>query len=125
MQPCEIIVDTSADPPLLRISGRLSADAVEDDLAPEVAALMKSPPPRLLVDLSSLTFIGSLGIGQILMLCGRVAEAGGGAAIIAEQPGVREAFERCRAEDTVTVCRSADEAGKVFAARRGPGGEPR
>ena len=119
MQPCDIVVDTLADPPLLRISGRLTADGVEDDLAPEVESLMKAPPPRLLVDLSGLTFIGSLGIGQILMLCGRIADTGGGAAIIAEHPGVFEALEICRAEDTVTVCRSAEEAGKVFAARHG------
>jgi anti-anti-sigma factor len=117
MQPCDIVVDLTALPPLLKITGRLSADAVED-LEPEIERMLAAPPERLLIDLSGLTFIGSLGIGQLLMLCGRIAGAGGGAAIVATHPGVHEAFVRCRAEDSVTLCSTHEEASRVFAGAR-------
>jgi anti-anti-sigma factor len=106
MQTCIIAADHDADPVVLRIVGFLDTLAVER-LDLDVTRLLALRPKRLLIDLSGLTFISSLGIGQLLMLCGHVAGCGGVCVIVADHPTVREALARCRVEALAPIWNTA------------------
>jgi anti-anti-sigma factor len=106
MQTCIIAADHDADPVVLRIVGVLDTHAVER-LDPEVTRLVVQRPRRVLIDLSGLTFICSLAVGQLLMLCGHVAGCGGVCVIVADHPTVREALARCRVEALAPIWNTA------------------
>jgi anti-sigma B factor antagonist len=73
-------------------------------------------PPRLVVDMSAVTGLGSRMIGQLAHLHKQVRAAGGRLALCQLQPDVFEVIQICNLTTLFSVYPSEDEAVKSFAA---------
>jgi serine/threonine-protein kinase RsbW len=80
---------------VVRVLGDASVVTVEK-LHRELGALSLAPPRLVILDLSALDFVASLGMGAILAFDKRVAHEGGYVRLAALQPNVHEAFRHAR-----------------------------
>lgn len=87
---------------LLRLEGDADVDhAVE--LAAALDALTKEAPGLVILDLSGVPFISSMGIGTLFTFSHAVKKAGGEARLASARPDVAEALRRCRAEQVIAI----------------------
>lgn len=77
---------------VLEIGGEIDLHSAPD-LRNELHRLTESKAPRLVVDLTEVTFIDSTGIGVLVGGLRRAREKGGSLAFCAAQPRVRRVFE--------------------------------
>jgi anti-anti-sigma factor len=87
---------------LLRIEGQVDLASIAD-LDSAITALIAARPVRVVLDLSQMTFISSLGIGSIVNLRNALVRHGGSVLVAAPQPMVAEAFRRVRLDDLLAV----------------------
>lgn len=78
--------------PIIVVAGRLDTSKTKafDD---QVASLLTQPNPRILLDLHSLTFLGSLGLRSIFKLIKHAAVSSGRAAAFSVPPMVLEVLD--------------------------------
>lgn len=89
-----------------RILLRLVGDADVEHAVEFAAALdgVRKESPRLVViDLSGLAFISSMGIGTLFTFAHAMAKAGGEARLAAANENVGTALERCRANQIMKI----------------------
>lgn len=92
--------------PAQRILLRLVGDADIDHAVELAAALdgVRKESPRLVVlDLSGLAFISSMGIGTLFTFAHAMAKLGGEARLAAPNENVGTALERCRANQIMKI----------------------
>ena len=87
---------------LVRIRGDLDLQVVER-VTEAVAALESDAPELIVIDLSRLTFMDSSGMGVIAAAHARAREAGRRFAIVRPPAGVRQAFDRTRLDEVITI----------------------
>jgi anti-anti-sigma factor len=88
----EIAQERDGEVIVVRLSGRLdssTAKTVEDGL---VAAIAGAAPPRIVIDLTGLSYISSAGLRVLLLTNRKVAGAGGRMALCGLTAAVREVF---------------------------------
>ena len=106
----DVQTETEGSSALVRIRGDL--DLQVDDQVADVQARIESDEPELLViDLSSLSFMDSSGMGVIAAAQLRAVDAGRRFAIVIPPPGVRQAFERTKLSEVMTT---TDDLAKVY-----------
>ncbi|HKH22620.1 MAG TPA: STAS domain-containing protein [Solirubrobacterales bacterium] len=98
----ELQTDTAGSSALITIRGDLDLQVV--DQVTEALARVESDEPELLaIDLSGLSFMDSSGMGVIAAACIRASDAGRRFAIVIPPAGVRQAFERTKLSEVITV----------------------
>jgi anti-sigma B factor antagonist len=106
----DLETETEGTSALVRIRGDLDLQTV--DQVTEVLGKIESPQPELLViDLSRLTFMDSSGMGVVAAAHVRALEAGRRFAIVRPPAGVRQAFDRTRLDEVITI---ADELAGIY-----------
>lgn len=91
-----------------------------------------APSARLVIDLSTVTFVDSAGLGALIGGIRRVRELGGEVAVACDRPTIRRLLQTTGFERIVAVCDTAEEAvlslglrsGETAATSAGPGGQP-
>jgi anti-sigma B factor antagonist len=94
--------ETEGSSALVRIRGDLDLQVV-DQVTEVLSAIESDNPELLVVDLSRLTFMDSTGMGAIAAAHVRAIEVGRRFAVIRPPAGVRQAFERTRLDEVITV----------------------
>ena len=87
---------------LLRMTGQADVAAVPD-IERAFLQITTARPGLVVLDLSQLNFISSLGIGDLLNLRKALARHGGSVRCAAPQPMVAEAFRRVRLYDVLDI----------------------
>ena len=106
----DLETETEGTSALIRIHGDLDLQVV--DQVTEVLGKIESARPELLViDLSRLTFMDSSGMGVVAAAHVRTLEAGRRFAIVRPPAGVRQAFDRTRLDEVITI---ADELADIY-----------
>jgi anti-sigma B factor antagonist len=98
----DLETETEGSSALVRIRGDLDLQVV--DRVTEALARIESDEPELLViDLSRLSFMDSTGMGAVAAAHARAQEAGRRFAIVRPPGGVRQAFDRTRLDEVITI----------------------
>ena len=106
----DIQTEAEGSSALVRIRGDLDLQVV-DQVADVLARIESDEPELLVVDLSSLSFMDSSGMGVIAAAQLRAVDAGRRFAIVIPPPGVRQAFERTKLSEVMTT---TDDLAKVY-----------
>ena len=72
----------------------------------------------LIVDLSEVDFMSSIGIGSLVRVANNARRRGGNLVLLDPQPIVRLVLEKTRINEVITICNTLDEA--VSAVRESP-----
>jgi len=98
----DLETETEGSSVLVRIRGDLDLQVV--DRVTEALRTVESDNPELLVvDLSRVTFMDSTGMGVIAAAHVRAIEVGRRFAVVRPPAGVRQAFERTRLDEVITI----------------------
>lgn len=87
---------------LLRLDGQLDVTAVPD-FERDLLEITTAPPGLVVLDLSRMSFISSLGIGALLNLRKALGRHATSLRFAAPQPLVAEAFRRVRLYDVLDI----------------------
>jgi anti-sigma B factor antagonist len=98
----DLETETQGASALLRIRGDLDLQVVEQ-VTDALTRIESGEPGLLVIDLSSLTFMDSSGMGAIAAAHIRAGEAGRRFAIVRPPAGVRQAFDRTRLDEVITI----------------------
>ncbi|MFO0839885.1 MAG: STAS domain-containing protein [Phycisphaerae bacterium] len=79
-------------------------------LREELLELLESGIKRLIIDLAGVGYMDSSGVGTLVDLKRRVERVGGGVALVAPQPRVRNVFEITRLDRFFKIVDTLDEA---------------
>jgi anti-anti-sigma factor len=102
---------TSVDGDVVHLALVGSADlGAEPDLAAAATRISAMHPKHVVVDLSKLTMIASLAVGQLLQMLRGIKNRGGRMTIAAPTPEVRDVLVRCRMHDLVPFVASIEDA---------------
>ncbi|MEO3473422.1 STAS domain-containing protein [Roseomonas sp. CAU 1739] len=97
-----VVVDAAGAPKRLVLTGRLDAAGTEK-VEVAFSAQMRAARDSALVDMTGVTFVGSLGI-RMLISGARLADRGGCKAVIfGVQPAVAEVFRTIALDDLIPV----------------------
>jgi stage II sporulation protein AA (anti-sigma F factor antagonist) len=98
----ELETESQGNSSLLRIRGDLDLQVV-DQVTEAFTQIEEARPELLAVDLSGLTFMDSTGMGTIAAAHIRANEAGRRFAVVRPPAGVRQAFDRTRLDEVITI----------------------
>jgi anti-sigma B factor antagonist len=87
---------------LIRIRGDLDVQVV-DRITEALTRIEQEGPELLVVDLSRVTFMDSTGIGAVAAAHIRAQEARRRFAVVRPPAGVRQAFDRTRLDEVITI----------------------
>lgn len=109
-------IETSESDGLTRVRLIGEADvAGGHKLSPVAIDLAAARPERLLVDLSQLTFLSSLAIGELAALAGALKRHGGRVALAGADRNIASALERVRLHDVLEVYPTVPAAAAALA----------
>jgi anti-anti-sigma factor len=95
---------------LLTIRGDLDLQVV-DQVTEALTEIESAAPELLVIDLSRLTFMDSSGMGAVAAAHVRALEAGRRFAIVRPPGGVRQAFDRTRLDEVITI---SDDLASIY-----------
>jgi anti-sigma B factor antagonist len=98
----DLETETEGSSALIRIRGDLDLQVVDQVIA-ALAEVESDEPELLVIDLSRLTFMDSTGMGAVAAAHIRAIDAGRRFAIVRPPAGVRQAFDRTRLDEVITV----------------------
>lgn len=96
------------------LSGRLSLGSASQQLEWKLAALPGEGVRKLVVDLSNLLSIDSAGVGILVMVAGKFADAGGSMKIAGAKGAVANVFSIVHVDKIVSLYATAPEACQSF-----------
>lgn len=94
---------------LIRIEGEADFSTAPD-LESDLQAPLKEERPRLLVDLSALSYVSSAGLRVLLKARQRAAEGGGWLRLFGPQRGVLNVFEQTELDRILAIYATREEA---------------
>jgi anti-anti-sigma factor len=94
---------------IIRLSGRMDIEG-NDEIALRFQTLVVAGGPNVVVDLSGLDFIGSLGIGTLVTCAKNVVLRRGTLALYGAQPNVMSALVRTNVPIMIPTVATLDEA---------------
>jgi anti-sigma B factor antagonist len=106
----DLETETEGSSALVRIRGDLDLQVV-DRVIDALSAIESDNPELLVVDLSRLSFMDSTGMGAIAAANVRAIEVGRRFVIVRPPAGVRQAFDRTRLDEVITV---TDDLASVY-----------
>ena len=98
----DLEIETEGSSALIRIRGDLDLQVV-DQVTEALARIESANPVLLVIDLSRLSFMDSSGMGAVAAAHVRALEAGRRFAIVRPPGGVRQAFDRTRLNEVITI----------------------
>jgi anti-anti-sigma factor len=98
----DLETETEGGSALIRIRGDLDLQVVEQ-VTDALTRIESGEPELLVIDLSRVTFMDSTGMGAVAAAHIRAGEAGRRFAIVRPPAGVRQAFERTRLDEVITM----------------------
>jgi len=108
-RPLEIEVENTRAFMMVRVKGEAGAKSA-DDLQRRLLPVTALKPKTLVIDLSDMTFISSIGLGTLLELQRGLALSGGVVRFAAPQPLVRETLCRCRLDHVLNLFPTVESA---------------
>jgi anti-anti-sigma factor len=106
----DLKTETEGSSALIRIRGDLDLQVVEQ-LTAALTEVESDEPELLVIDLSRLTFMDSSGMGAVAAAHIRAVEAGRRFAIVRPPAGVRQAFDRTRLDEVITI---SDDLASIY-----------
>ena len=106
----ELETESQGTSSLVRIRGDLDLQVV-DQVTGAFTEVEETSPELLAVDLSGLSFMDSTGMGTIAAAHIRALEAGRRFAVVRPPAGVRQAFDRTRLDEVITI---ADDLADIY-----------
>jgi anti-sigma B factor antagonist len=106
----DLETETNGSSVLVRIRGDLDLQVV-DQVSEALTRIESDEPELLVIDLRRLTFMDSTGMGVIAAAHIRARDAGRRFAIVRPPAGVRQAFDRTKLDQVITV---ADDLASVY-----------
>jgi anti-sigma B factor antagonist len=106
----DLETETNGSSALVRIRGDLDLQVV-DQVSEALTRIESDEPELLVIDLRRLTFMDSTGMGVIAAAHIRARDAGRRFAIVRPPAGVRQAFDRTKLDQVITV---ADDLASVY-----------
>ncbi len=94
---------------VLRLRGSAGMWAVED-LRRAIDGAIAAKQPLVVLELSGLEFVASLGMGEFLRLAAAQRDAGGRAAAAGPPPEIARALRRARIDALIPICADLGEA---------------
>ena len=94
---------------VLPLSGEIDLN-VSPEIAETFNELVRSRPPRVVVDLTQVTYIDSSGLAVLIVGMQQVKEYGGKFALVGLQSDVRSILETARLDQIFTTYSALDEA---------------
>jgi anti-anti-sigma factor len=98
----DLETETEGSSALIRIRGDLDLQVVEQ-VTDALTRIESGEPELLVIDLSRVTFMDSTGMGAVAAAHIRAVEAGRRFAIVRPRAGVRQAFDRTRLDEVITM----------------------
>ena len=92
---------------LVKVTGDAGVAAVSE-LDDKLMRLTAGKPPSVIVDLSGLAFISSIGMGALVNFHKSIHRQGGAVRFAAPQPMVNEAFKRARLHSLLDIRPTVD-----------------
>ena len=93
---------------VLKVGGFLDGHTAVE-LERKLGDVMKAGINRLVIDLSTLTYIASAGVGVLINIQHQAKKAGGGMNLVNPSPSVREIFSILGLETILEIYASVDE----------------
>ena len=106
----DLETETEGSSALVRIRGDLDLQVV-DQVTEALTRIESAEPDLLVIDLSRLTFMDSSGMGVVAAAHVRALEAGRRFALVRPPGGVRQAFDRTRLDEVITI---ADDLASIY-----------
>ncbi len=109
----ELVEERQGDVCLLRVIGRAEGPASKD-LEEKILSLIAAGREKLVIDLSRLDYVGSMGLRAFLLASRRVDEAKGKLVLCSLQDAVRQIFDLAGFSSYLTIAGSTEEAVKMI-----------
>jgi anti-sigma B factor antagonist len=106
----DLETETEGSSALVRIRGDLDLQVV-DQVTEALARIESAEPELLVIDLSRLTFMDSTGMGAVAAAHARAEEDGRRFALVRPPGGVRQAFDRTRLDEVITI---SDDLASIY-----------
>jgi anti-sigma B factor antagonist len=106
----DLETETEGSSALVRIRGDLDLQVV-DQVTEALARIESAEPELLVIDLSRLTFMDSTGMGAVAAAHARAEEGGRRFALVRPPGGVRQAFDRTRLDEVITI---SDDLASIY-----------
>jgi anti-sigma B factor antagonist len=106
----ELETETEGSSALIKIRGDLDLQVV-DQVTEALTAIESDNPDLLVIDLSRVTFMDSTGMAAIAASHVRAIEVGREFAVVRPPAGVRQAFDRTRLDEVITI---TDDLASVY-----------
>jgi anti-sigma B factor antagonist len=113
-QPLEISVRPNGPAVVVNLRGSAGMEEGEQ-LGPKLTSLISADAPHLILDLSELLFISSLGIGAILAAHAEARKAGGGVRLVRPRPAVQRLLTLTRIDQLLPTDATLDAAVRATA----------
>lgn len=108
--PFELQITNESGTTIVRPAGEIDLHN-SPSLRTALLALAERKPPRVIIDLSGVTYVDSSGVGTLVEFKRRQERGGGGKVILAGlQPRVRSVFEITKLDQFFVIVGSVDEA---------------
>lgn len=109
MQGLDIAIESGGGTTLVRLLGDAGISNA-DHLQHKLTLLAALDPPRVVFDLSGLTFISSLGMGELVKFSSSAKRKGHTVVFAGIDGDVREAFTRARLDDVLFIVDDVEAA---------------
>ncbi len=108
-QPLAVEVDRREDAAIVRLRGSADMD-VSPRLRDELLTLASERVPQIILDMTELQFICSVGLGEIVAAHSRCRHHDGVIKIVAPQPHIADVLEKTKLTRLFSIFDSVDEA---------------
>ena len=88
---------------IVRLTGRMTLGMRLREIESKIGDLSDNGVQRLIVDLSSVEFVDSAGLGLIMLLYGKMKAAGGQLRLVAPGPRLRELFTMTHTDSILSI----------------------
>jgi anti-sigma B factor antagonist len=105
----DVEVEHSDGAMMVRMKGEACLQCA-DDLDRYLMPVVALRPKNLVVDLSGLNFISSLGLGALIELQREIAQLGGSVRFAAAQPLIRDIFAKCKLDRSLKLYPTVEAA---------------
>ena len=105
----DINVESQAQTTIVRVAGEIDL-RTSPKLRHEFLVLLERDPGKIIVDLSSVSYVDSSGVGTIVELKRRAMKYTSDVILVGLQPRVQSLFEITRLNDFFTIANSIEEA---------------
>lgn len=94
---------------VIKVEGNLVNDPIANEFKQVIYDLMDKGEKFIAIDCSEMQFIGSSGIGKLLLAYKRITDLGGKIAVVNLHPEMKDLFIAFKLQEFISICDSLDE----------------